>query len=88
MAGLYPLGLEGLGHIGNEVQQRKSRVDDAFSLAGLLSKGGRVITGQIEQPLEALRSRGRESTASAACAEQGSSKEDLHIPALHWESPC
>jgi hypothetical protein len=70
------------------VQQRKAKVDEAFALTGLLGKGGGVITGQFEQPLEALRSRGRESTASAACAEQGSSKEDLHIPALHWESPC
>jgi hypothetical protein len=77
-----------LGHIRNEVQQRKTKVDEAFALAGLLGKGGGVITGQLEQPLEALRSRGRESTASAACPEQDYSKEDLHAPALHWESPC
>jgi hypothetical protein len=55
MAGRYPLGLEGLGHIRNEVQQRKARVDEAFAFAGLLGKGDGVITGQIEQPLEPLR---------------------------------
>jgi hypothetical protein len=77
-----------LGDIRNEVQQRKAKVDEAFAPAGLLGNGGGVITRQFEQPLEALRSRGRESTASAACAEQDPSKEDLHAPALHWESPC
>ena len=44
MAGRYPLGLEGLGHIRNDVQQRKARVDEAFALAGLLSKGDGVIS--------------------------------------------
>ena len=77
-----------LGHIRNEVQQCKARVNEAFALAGLLGKGGGVITRQFEQPLEALRSRGRESTASAVCPEQDPSKEDLYAPALHWESPC
>jgi hypothetical protein len=42
-----------LGHLRNEVQQRKASVDEAFALAGLLGKGGGVITGQFEQPLEA-----------------------------------
>jgi hypothetical protein len=55
MAGRYPLGLEGLGRLRNEVQQHKARVDEAFALAGLLGKGGGVITGQFEQPLEPLR---------------------------------
>jgi hypothetical protein len=59
----------GLGHTRNEVQRRKAKVDEAFALTGLLGKSGGVITRQFEQPLEALRSRGRESTASAACAE-------------------
>ena len=70
------------------MQQRKARADGAFALAGLLGKGGGVITGQFEQPLEAVRSRGRESTAPAAYPEQDSSKEDLRTPALHWEPPC
>ena len=33
------LGPEGFGHLRNEVQQRKARVDEAFALAGLLGKG-------------------------------------------------
>jgi hypothetical protein len=55
MTGRDPLGLESLGHILNEVQQREARVDEAFALAGLLGKGGGVITGKFEQPLETLR---------------------------------
>jgi hypothetical protein len=69
MAGCDALGLEGLGHLRKKVQQREAGVDEPFALARLLGKGGGVITGQVEQPLEALRSRGRESTASAACPE-------------------
>jgi hypothetical protein len=55
MTGRDPLCLEGIGQLRNEVQQCKARVDEAFALAGLLGKGGGVITGQFEQLLKALR---------------------------------
>ena len=44
MAGRYPLGLEGLGHLRNEAQQRMAGVDEAFAFAGLFSKGGDVAS--------------------------------------------
>jgi hypothetical protein len=43
-----------LGHIRNELQQRKAGIDEAFAFAGLLGKDGSVVAGQVEQALEAL----------------------------------
>lgn len=69
MTGRDPLGLEGLGHIRNEVQQRKARVDEAFAVAGLLSKGGGVI--RTSNLLEMVRGSlwcGRCSRTAQSCA--------------------
>ncbi len=47
MAGGDALLGECLGNFGNELQKRETRIDVAGTLAGLLDKGGHVVTGQI-----------------------------------------
>ena len=46
---------EGFGNFGNELQKRETGVDVACALAGLLGKCGHIVSGHVEQTLEALR---------------------------------
>jgi len=44
-----------LRNLGNELQERQTRIDMACALAGLLDQSGNVVAGNIEQTLKPLR---------------------------------
>jgi hypothetical protein len=45
---------ESLGNFGNQLQKRETGVDVARALAGLLDQSRHIVTGHVEQTLEAL----------------------------------
>ena len=55
MAGGDALLGERLRNFGDELQQRQTGVDMACALAGLLDQSRDIVTGHVEQALEALR---------------------------------
>ena len=55
MAGGDALLGERLRDFGDELQERQTGVDMACALAGLLDQSRHIITGHVEQALEALR---------------------------------
>jgi hypothetical protein len=46
---------ECLGHVGNELQERKTSVDVRWTLARFQHKRGHIVTRHVEQALESLR---------------------------------
>ena len=55
MAGGNALLGERLRNFGDELQERQTGVDMACALAGLLDQSRHIVTGHVEQALEALR---------------------------------
>jgi hypothetical protein len=55
MAGRDALLLESFGHLGDELKQGESGIDETVTLARLYGKCGNVVTGKVEQALKTLR---------------------------------